>query len=239
MTIETVILTGAAGGIGVETARAIARPDRRLLCVDIDAARLDAALPADLPGEVIRIASSLESPEACRAVVDAAGGPIHGLVHLAGILDRDDDINADPSHWDRVINANVRNAYELSGEVIRKLTEEGPAKFVFATSLAFRRGAPDSVAYSISKGGIVGLTRSLARKLRARATVNAVAPGIIETPMPAKLIMEHGERLRRDVLLDRFGAPGEVASVIDFFMSPASDYVTGQVLNVDGGMVHS
>lgn len=239
MTMKPFILTGAAGGIGVETARAIARPDRRLVCVDVDQDRLDEAIPAGLPGEVVRVVSRLESPKACAAVVEAAGGEISGLIHLAGILDRDDDINADDTHWDRVIDANLRNAYELSGEVVRRLTSDGPAKFVFASSLAFRRGAPENVAYAISKGGIVGLVRSLARRLGPRATVNAVAPGIITTAMPRDLIARHGQRLLNDIPLKRFAGPEEVASVIDFLASSASDYVTGQVLNVDGGMVTS
>lgn len=239
MNMKSFILTGAAGGIGVETAKAIARPDRRLVCVDVDHGRLEEAIPAGLPGQILRVVSRLESVKACADVVDAAGGEISGFVHMAGILDRDDEINADETHWNRVIDANLRNAYELSGEVVRKLTANGPAKFVFASSLAFRRGSPENVAYAISKGGIVGLVRALARRLGPRATVNAVAPGIIDTAMARDLIARRGERLLSEIPLQRFGGPEEVASVIDFLVSPASDYVTGQVLNVDGGMITS
>ena len=235
--MKPIIVTGAAGGIGCETVKAVARPDRKLVCVDVDQSRLGEAIPKDLPGEVMLLVSRLESPRACAEVVEAAGGGIAGLIHLAGILDRDEDINADATHWDRVIGANLRNAYDLSGEVVRSLTTDEPAKFVFASSLAFRRGAPENVAYAISKGGIVGLVRSLARRLGPKATVNAVAPGIIDTAMPRDLIARHGQRLLNDIPLQRFAGPEEVASVIDFLASPASNYVTGQVLNVDGGMV--
>lgn len=235
-----ILITGAAGGIGSGTVRALAAADRTLVCVDLDEARLSAALPRDLPGRVIPVASDLSTPDACRTAVEAAGEAVSGLVHLAGILDRDDPINGDPTHWDRVIGANLRNAYDLSGAIIAQLPEEGrPAKFAFASSLAFRRGAPENVAYAIAKGGIAGLVRSLAKRLGPRATVNGVAPGIIETPMPADLIARHRDRLLRDIPLQRFGRPEEVAAVIAFLMGAGSDYMTGQLLNVDGGMVCS
>lgn len=237
---DTWIITGAAGGIGRETVRALAAEGRRLVCVDLSKDSLIAAQPAPLPGEIRHIVSDLSTPEACKQVIAEAQGRISGLVHLAGILDTDEEINADPTHWDRVIGANLRNAYDLSGAVIEQLPDTGrPAKFVFASSLAFRRGAPANVAYAIAKGGIAGLVRSLAKRLGPRATVNGVAPGIIETKMPAELIANHRERLLKDIPLQRFGQPGEVASVIAFLMGPGSDYMTGQLLNIDGGMVCS
>lgn len=236
----TWIITGAAGGIGRETVRALAAEGRRLVCVDLSEEALDAAQPTLLPGEIVNLVSDLATPEACAKVVADAGGPVSGLVHLAGILDTDETINADPTHWDRVIGANLRNAYDLSGAIIAQLPmDAAPAKFVFASSLAFRRGAPANVAYAIAKGGIAGLVRSLAKRLGPAATVNGVAPGIIETRMPAELIAHHRDRLLRDIPLQRFGQPAEVASVIAFLMGNGSDYMTGQLLNIDGGMVCS
>lgn len=237
---STWIITGAAGGIGRETVRALAAEDRRLVCVDLSKEVLAAAQPNPLPGDIQHIVSDLSTPEACAQVVSAAKGRVSGLVHLAGILDTDETINADPTHWDRVIGANLRNAYDLSGAVIEQLPEgDTPAKFVFASSLAYRRGAPANVAYAIAKGGIAGLVRSLAKRLGPKATVNGVAPGIIETPMPADLIANHRDRLLKDIPLQRFGQPEEVASAIAFLMGSGSNYMTGQLLNIDGGMVCS
>ena len=123
--------------------------------------------------------------------------------------------------------------------MLRRLDDRQPVHIVFTSSLAFRRGAPENVAYAISKGGIVGLTRSLAKRLGPRGVVNAVAPGIIETRMPAEFISRHRERLMGEIPLRRFGHPSEVAQVIAFLMSEACSYVTGQVINIDGGMVNS
>lgn len=236
----TWIITGAAGGIGRETVKALAAENRRLVCVDLSEEAPAAAQPAALPGDIQHIASDLSTPDECARVIAAAQGQVSGLVHLAGILDTDETINADPTHWDRVIGANLRNAYDLSGAVIAQLPAAGsPAKFVFASSLAYRRGAPANVAYAIAKGGIAGLVRSLSKRLGPRATVNGVAPGIIETRMPAELIANHRDRLLKDIPLQRFGQPEEVASVIAFLMGHGSNYMTGQLLNVDGGMVCS
>lgn len=236
--MQTILITGAAGGIGAETVRALASSNRHLVCIDIDEAAL-ASLPSGLPGQRTCIASRLHSTEECRRVVQEAGDRIHGLVHLAGILDRDAEIGEDPTHWDRVINANLRNGYELAGAVLRRLDDRGLAHMVFTSSLAFRRGAPENVAYAIAKGGIVGLTRSLAKRMGERGVVNAVAPGIIETRMPADFIARHRERLVGEIPLRRFGQPREVAHLIAFLMSETCSYITGQVINIDGGMVNS
>lgn len=95
------------------------------------------------------------------------------------------------------------------------------------------------MAYAIAKGGIVGLTRSLAKRMGERGVVNAVAPGIIETRMPADFIARHRERLVGEIPLRRFGQPREVAHLIAFLMSETCSYITGQVINIDGGMVNS
>lgn len=235
---KNIIITGAGGGIGVETVAALDAAEARLICVDIAQEPLD-RLEAPKLAEIIRVQSAIDSKAECERIVAAAGGPIHGLVHLAGILRTDKEALGDMDLWDSVLNANLRNAYELCGVILENLDETRPARMVFAASLAFRRGAPVYVAYSASKGGLVGLTRALSRRLGPRGTANAVAPGIIETQMPAALIAEHHERLRSEIPLNRFGSPAEVASVIAFLMSDASSYVSGQVINIDGGTINS
>jgi NAD(P)-dependent dehydrogenase (short-subunit alcohol dehydrogenase family) len=114
-----------------------------------------------------------------------------------------------------------------------------PARIVFTSSVAFRRGSGDYPAYGAAKGGIVGLTRSLARRFAPRILVNAVAPGLIETRMAAPIIQSRGEQMLSSIPLARYGQPEEIASVIRFLCGRDSSYVTGQTITVDGGMTNA
>jgi NAD(P)-dependent dehydrogenase (short-subunit alcohol dehydrogenase family) len=115
----------------------------------------------------------------------------------------------------------------------------GPARLVFASSVAFRRGSPGHAAYGAAKGGIVGLTRSLSRRFAPDILVNAVAPGVILTRMTDAIIAERGETYQRDIPLRRFGQPSEVASVIRFLCSDDASYITGQTITIDGGLTNA
>ena len=110
---------------------------------------------------------------------------------------------------------------------------------MLTSSIAFRRGSPDHVAYGAAKGGIVGLTRSLSRRLAPDILVNAIAPGLIETRMTEEVIAERGEQMRPQIPLRRFGRPEDVAGVIRFLCGPESAYITGQTITVDGGLTNA
>jgi 3-oxoacyl-[acyl-carrier protein] reductase len=114
-----------------------------------------------------------------------------------------------------------------------------PARIVLTSSVAYRRGSADRVPYAAAKGGIVGLTRALSRRLAPEVLVNAIAPGLIETRMSDPIVAERGDAYLREIPLKRFGHPSEVASVIRFLCSPDASYITGQTITVDGGITNA
>lgn len=227
-----IAVTGATGDIGRAVCAVLAERGHGLHLIDLDdatlaplAARYGATHHAGRAGDAVRAREAL------------GPGDLAGLVHLAGLMEDDPVLGDDPAIWDRAIAANLRNAYDFATAMAERLPGDGSGRLVFMASLAFRRGAVDAVAYSAAKGGIVGLTRALARRLAPRATVNALAPGIIDTRMAAPVIARRRERLLNEIPLRRFGTAREVATVIAFLLGGDAAYVTGQCLNVDGGQI--
>jgi NAD(P)-dependent dehydrogenase (short-subunit alcohol dehydrogenase family) len=232
-----IVITGGAGGIARATAPLLLAEGARLLLIDPDAAALEG-----LAGERVRtVASALTSPEECEAALGGVAQPIYALVHLAGIFRPDALDGAERPLWDRTIAANLTNAFDMAAAVRPRLDPAAVCRMVFASSLAFRRGSFDHIAYSAAKGGIVGLVRALARGLAPGVLVNGLAPGIILTGMPDHIIGEPArrERLLAETALKRFGQPREVATVIRFLLGEDSSYITGQVINVDGGVINA
>jgi NAD(P)-dependent dehydrogenase (short-subunit alcohol dehydrogenase family) len=236
----TIVVTGAAGGIGREACRLFVERGAHVVLVDIHEGGLrDLEQQLAAPGRVQAVASALDSPEACAAAIARVEGPIHAVVHLAGVfVQHAMDAAARPT-WDRTLAVNLSSAWDLAVAATPRLRSDAPARLVFVSSVAFRRGSFDHAAYSAAKGGLVGLTRALSRGLAPRVLVNALAPGIIDTGMPAHIIRDRGERLMNEIPLRRWGRATEVAEVIEFLCGPQSTYITGQVINVDGGIVNS
>jgi NAD(P)-dependent dehydrogenase (short-subunit alcohol dehydrogenase family) len=236
-----IVITGGAGGIARATAELLLAQGAELL-IDPDASALAATAAELVPSARVGTAvSALESPQACAAALAGVERPIYALVHLAGIFRPDAPDGAHRALWDATMAANLTNAFDMAAAVRPMLDAKATCRMVFASSLAYRRGSFDHIAYSAAKGGIVGLVRALARALAPKVLVNGLAPGIILTGMPQHLleVSERRERLLAETTLKRFGEAREVATVIRFLLSDDSSFITGQVINVDGGVIYS
>jgi 3-oxoacyl-[acyl-carrier protein] reductase len=225
---KRVVITGGAGGIGVETARTLLAHGAHIVLVDIDADRLAEAEKTLGTARIATLQSAIDTPEACAAALNSAGGPVAALIHLAGLFERDSFDPNDHGVWNRAIAANLTNAYDLAVAFSTRFdSRDGPARIVFTSSVA------------AAKAGLVGLTRSLARRLAPDVLVNAVAPGLIDTRMAMDTIAERGEAYKNEIPVRRYGHPAEVAAVIRFLCSRDSSYVNGQTITVDGGITNA
>lgn len=226
----TFVVTGAAGGIGraiVETLTA-AGPFA-IVAVDIspDLATLD--------GEVIPAQVDLTTDsgiDRVRAAVEGAGAPLLGLVNNAGITRDARLVNMTDEDFRMVLDVNLGAPFRLARALGSLMSDGG--SIVNISSRAYL-GNFGQFNYSMSKGGLVGLTRALALSLAPGVRVNAVAPGLIGTEMAMAIPEEVLDRMVAAIPLDRMGSPGEVANVVWFLLSPLSSYITGEVIVVGGG----
>jgi 3-oxoacyl-[acyl-carrier protein] reductase len=236
---KRIVVTGGAGGIGIETVRAFMDQGGHVIMADIDEAALERAQALLGRVRLGTIASALETPAECARVIEAAGAPVYALVHLAGLFEPDVLDPGDHGVWNRAIGANLTNAYDMAVAFSTRFDRREPARIVLTSSVAYRRGSAGYAAYAAAKGGIVGLARALSRKLAPDVLVNAIAPGVIETKMADPVITQRGEAYRQEIPLKRFGKPSEVASVIRFLCGPDAAYITGQTITIDGGITNN
>ena len=168
----------------------------------------------------------------------AAFGHIDILVNNAGITRDGLLIRMKDSDWDDVLNINLKGVYLVTKAVAKLMVKQRAGRIINMTSVSGVTGNVGQANYAAAKAGVIGFTKTCAKELAARGiTVNAVAPGFIETAMTEVLPEKIKEGIAATVPFGRMGQPEEIASVVTFLASDFASYITGQVLNVDGGMV--
>lgn len=234
------IVTGGAKGIGLGIARSLAEAGCRLALWDIDDNALEAAAVelrtggADVSVRRVNVTSTEEVQEAAAEFL-AHTGRIDVLVNNAGIGGDKLVTKMALDFWQRVIETNLTSQFICCKAVLPTMVEQKFGRIVNLSSRAWL-GNRGQTSYSASKGGVVSFTRSLALEFaRSGVTANAIAPGIVETPLFGALAPEVQQGLQRTVPMQRIGQAEDIANAVRFFASPASSYVTGQVLYVCGG----
>lgn len=237
---RTVIVTGAASGIGRAVATRIAREGGRVVAVDISADRL-AELAAALPGaEVVTLAGDITKQDDIDQIVTAAGDRIDGLANVAGINDDFSPLHeTSDAMWDRVIGVNLTGGFKLSRAVIPVMLAAGSGAIVNVTSEAGLRGDASGNAYTVSKHGVIGMTRSAAFMYGQQGLrINAVAPGGVATgiPMSAHPSESGAARLAPfQALIPSIATAEKLAASITFLLSDDAVNINGAILPSDGG----
>jgi NAD(P)-dependent dehydrogenase (short-subunit alcohol dehydrogenase family) len=239
-----VVVTGAAGGIGRAIVRAFATTGARVLAVDVDQSRLDAVL-AECPGKghaslVVDLTDLASHRSLVEHAVTELGG-VYALAHAAAVLRRRSDIDAvTEEDWDFQLDTNLKATFFLCRAVASEMAAGSGGRLILFSSQGWWTGGfGGSVVYSASKGGIVSMTRGLARTYGPKGiTVNAVAPGQINTPMLlTDLDPAVYERMTKDTPLGYVGEPDDIAGVVVFLASDHARYISGATINVSGGFL--
>lgn len=236
------LVTGGARGIGKSIAELFLREGAKVVIIDVLDDEL-AKVREELGrfGEIMAVKADIRRrEEVIKALKDAVEryGRIDILVNNAGIFSTSSIEDLTEEQWDKVMSVNLKAAVFLCKEVVEYMKRQGYGKIINMSSLAAHVGGIFAgVDYAVSKAGLICLTKSLARRLaKYNILVNAVAPGVIESPMTAPWPEEVKRGFIQKVPLGRLGKPEDVAKVVLFLASDDSNYMTGQVINVDGGM---
>jgi 3-oxoacyl-[acyl-carrier protein] reductase len=239
---KVVVVTGAAQGIGKRIAAQFAKAKAKVVLFDLDQSKLEAAKAelADLT-ECELYPVNVTDLEKLTVVIDKVidkFSKIDILVNNAGITKDSLALRLSEDDWDQVLEVNLKGAFLASKVVLKKMLKQRNGKIVNISSIIGIVGNPGQSNYSASKAGLIGLTKSLSKEVGLRGiNVNAVAPGYIETKMTENLPSKVKEEMLKRISLKKFGSPKNVADAVLFLSSEAADYITGQVVIVDGGMI--
>ncbi|MDJ0574920.1 MAG: 3-oxoacyl-[acyl-carrier-protein] reductase [Xenococcaceae cyanobacterium MO_234.B1] len=239
---KTAIVTGASRGIGKATALALAEVGAKVV---VNYARSSSAAEevvktiVDAGGDAIALQADVSQPEEVNSLIKetlAKYGSIDVLVNNAGITQDNLMMRMKLEQWQAVINLNLTGVFLCTKAVTKTMLKQRSGRIINIASVTGQMGNPGQANYSAAKAGVIGFTKTVAKELASRGvTANAVAPGFIETDMTHDL---KADDILKFIPLGRYGKPEEIAGMIRFLAAdPAAAYITGQVFNVDGGMV--
>ena len=240
LTGKTALVTGASGGIGGAIAKALHGQGATVVLSGTRAEALE-AVKAELGSRAFIATCNLGDKESVEALVKtaeaAAGAPIDILVNNAGITRDNLFLRMKDDEWDQVIAVNLTAAFRLSRAVLRGMMKKRWGRIIQITSVVGETGNPGQGNYAAAKAGLVGMSKSLAAEVASRnITVNAVAPGFIATPMTDALTDAQKTQISDRIPAGRMGLPAEIAAAVVYLASDEAAYVTGETIQINGGM---
>ncbi len=242
---EIALVTGASRGIGQAIARSLASHGATVVGTatsEDGAARITADLAAGAPpgrGAVLDVADP-ESVEALFADLKSREGLPTILVNNAGVTRDNLLLRMSAEEWDTILNTNLSAIYRTCKAALRGMMKARQGRIISIASVVGLMGNPGQSNYAAAKAGIIGFSKSLAREVGSRGiTVNVVAPGFIETDMTRAMDEDQRARLAEQIPLRRLGDPADIAAAVLYLASPGAAYVTGETINVNGGMYMS
>ena len=238
---KTALVTGASGVLGFATAEALAAEGMTVVLADIEADRLP-ELASQIGETAVSLVLDVSDPDmvnaACKRIVKNQGG-VDVLVNNAGILSNNKVVETSPEEWRRIMSVNLDGAFYLSRACLPAMKAKGWGRIINVCSLAAKTGGLTAgTAYTTSKGGMGTLTFSLAREVAGfGVTVNGVAPAYIKSPMVTEqLTADQRRKLLAEIPVGRFCEAKEVAHLIRFLASPLAGFITGEIVDINGGL---
>lgn len=236
------LVTGAAQGIGKAIALRLANSGADLAIVDMNIEKTEETVKEieKLGRKAIALKANVANLKEAEAVMDetvARLGTIHILVNNAGITRDALILRMKEEEWDAVIDVNLKGTFNCTKSAVKYMSKQRYGRIINIASIVGEMGNAGQANYSASKAGVIALAKTIAREFASRnITCNAIAPGFIETSMTQALPEKVREELAKQIPMGRLGSPEDVAEGVLFLVSDAANYITGQVLNINGGM---
>ncbi|MBC8220502.1 MAG: 3-oxoacyl-[acyl-carrier-protein] reductase [Proteobacteria bacterium] len=238
---QTALITGAGRGIGKTIALKLAESGADIVLADMNPEVAEVRVEVESLGRKCLtfeadVTDFVAIDEMVKKIIEELGS-IHILVNNAGITQDNLFMRMKPEQWSKVIDVNLNGVFNVTKAVIRPMVKQRSGKIINISSVVGFSGNPGQVNYSSTKSALVGFTKSLAREVGARGvTVNAVAPGFIDTAMTQALNESQQEVILQQIPLGRMGDAEDIANAVAFLASEEASYITGTILHVNGGM---
>ena len=236
---QTVIITGASRGIGRECAKQFAKAGYNVAAVYHKSEAEAESLKAEIGCEIFRCDCAVYS-EVCEAVVEISSvfGGADVLINNAGIAEQALFSDITEAMWDNMFNVNVKSVYSFTHAALPYMIHNKYGRIINISSMWGQAGASCEVHYSAAKAAVIGFTKALAKEVGLSGiTVNCIAPGVIDTDMNAHLDEETMACLKEETPMNRIGTPEDIARTALFLADKGSDFITGQIIGVNGGFI--